>query len=195
MKAKSYSALYKQLYTLHPLYYTKFLSRAIKAVQHQHEKPRGASRAKRIFFVEPDTGPENAWRWAHNSFSTVSLGQTDGDYHQVREWGYVMWDQVRLNEGDIFNKPLPEREDDSKKEAEEQEEMCKSWKRRSFIHLAGGRGWWSWEDESKVLWPKGAPSPLDDEVKRKECTTCFGSVICAPHRLVLKIPKKEESES
>jgi hypothetical protein len=29
-----------------------------------------------------------------------------------------------------------------------------SLQRRSEIYRSGGRGWWSFEDESKVIWPK-----------------------------------------
>ena len=44
-------------------------------------------------------------------------------------------------------------------------EMQKSFKARHKIWKRGGRGWWSEEDESRVVWPPGGPI---EKLKKKE---------------------------
>ena len=36
--------------------------------------------------------------------------------------------------------------------------MQNSWEQREKIFRAGGKGWWSWGDESKIAW-KGGVAP------------------------------------
>lgn len=64
-------------------------------------------------------------------------------------------------------------------------DLKESWERRQWIFMAGGRGWWSTDDESRVQWTKGW-CPWDDEDMRKTCPFCIGEVRCTPHRLVLR---------
>jgi hypothetical protein len=66
--------------------------------------------------------------------------------------------------------------------------MRDSWRRRQLIHMSGGSGWWSEQDESRVEWLKGW-SPWDDKEKRKKCPLCIGRVFCAPHRLTLRVAR------
>jgi len=40
-------------------------------------------------------------------------------------------------------------------EARSMELRVASQKRREQIHFNGGRGWWSFDDESKIIWPGG----------------------------------------
>ena len=39
-------------------------------------------------FHDSDSGPEDVWRWAHQS-----------------QWAYVLWDRARLDEWEVFEKP------------------------------------------------------------------------------------------
>lgn len=103
-----------------------------------------------------------------------------------REWGYVMWDRARVQHFDFDYIPRGWRRqrDESQKK---KEIVCRSWPRRAKIHLAGGRGWWSEDDESKVVWV-GDASPWDDKEARGKCKYCIGAVRCAPHRICLRVP-------
>jgi len=63
--------------------------------------------------------------------------------------------------------------------------------RRKEIFEAGGRGWWSEEDESRVVWEEGKPSPWDGLRARSLCRECFrdyGAGRCPAHELILKVP-------
>jgi hypothetical protein len=52
-------------------------------------------------FQDVDSGPEDAWRWAH-------AAESPGDWvyarrqSPLREWGYVMWDRERLDAWGVF---------------------------------------------------------------------------------------------
>lgn len=52
---------------------------------------------------DPDLGPEEAWRWAHDlepaMYFVAGYGQAS-----LREWGYVFWDMEKLERWDIFGK-------------------------------------------------------------------------------------------
>lgn len=76
--------------------------------------------------------------------------------------------------------------------------------RKMSLFNAGGRGWWDKDDESQVVWPKGGPSPLDDEKARKMCKKCNQlkerrrkgkkKVACMAHALVLVMPGVRKGE-
>lgn len=103
------------------------------------------------FFNDTDPGPEDAWRWAHERDTCVGFVNS-GIRRQVRHWAYVFWDSARLEKLGVLDTPWQLPDEDP---APDYTEMRRSHDRRSQIYMAGGRGWWSWEDESKVTWPNG----------------------------------------
>jgi hypothetical protein len=110
------------------------------------------------FFEDPDSGPEYVWRWAHQEVTSRQFVNTNERRH-LREWGYVFWDQYRLDLMGILQSPFDE---DNTPEVHETEDAIRrkaerkdSRRRRRTIYNEGGRGWWSFENESKVVWPKG----------------------------------------
>ncbi|KAI9769216.1 MAG: hypothetical protein M1840_004345 [Geoglossum simile] len=59
---------------------------------------------KTPFFSDPDAGLANIWRWTHGD-ETLS-GFVYQDHHEpLREWGYVVWDESRLDDMGIFKSP------------------------------------------------------------------------------------------
>jgi hypothetical protein len=86
-----------------------------------------------------------SWAYFVNSESLIS----------TREWGYVMWDRSRLDGMGIFEDDWVEREAEPPSEdiIRRREQRLASTQRRGEIYWAGGRGWWSFNDESKVVWP------------------------------------------
>jgi hypothetical protein len=112
----------------------------------------------------------------------------------------VFWDRERLDEMRILDlpwrkqwSPLMLRRDFGEMSRNwewSRSNLKLSWRRRQLIFMAGGRGWWSEDDESKVQWPKGW-SPWDDAEMKRNCPFCIGEVRCAPHRLVLRVAGKE----
>lgn len=114
-------------------------------------------------FADPDSGPAFAWRWAHRGESWVKWVYQQ-NRHALRQWGYVMWDQSRLDAIGLFQNPWQDdvKERDScldEQEATRQRAcMEDSWERKEQIYRSGGTGWWSWGDESMVKWRGGGVS-------------------------------------
>lgn len=52
---------------------------------------------------EDDTGPEDAWRWAHLHY-TSRYWYNDPEHEDLRATGYVMWDSSRLLDWGILDK-------------------------------------------------------------------------------------------
>jgi hypothetical protein len=107
------------------------------------------------FFRDPDLGPSNVWRWAHLDERCCNFVQTT-ERRQLRKWGYVMWDQSRLDLTSIQRSPFeePPEEPPSDDQMKREAERSKSLGRRHQIYVKGGRGWWSFEDEAKIVWTK-----------------------------------------
>ncbi|KAI0429077.1 hypothetical protein F5Y09DRAFT_311415 [Xylaria sp. FL1042] len=109
------------------------------------------------FYTDIDSGPVNAWRWAHIKESWLSWVYQQ-NRKELRQWGYVMWDQSRLDAVGILRRPW----DDTisardlileEQEAERQHAyMRNSWIEREWLSMSGGSGWWSWGDHSKLKW-------------------------------------------
>ncbi|KAF2424830.1 hypothetical protein EJ08DRAFT_663853 [Tothia fuscella] len=59
---------------------------------------------KPSYFKDPDSGPAEVWRWAHQD-ETRSNFVYQRHREVLREWAYVMWDSCRLNEWGVFQKP------------------------------------------------------------------------------------------
>ncbi|KAI0401431.1 hypothetical protein F4802DRAFT_601023 [Xylaria palmicola] len=112
---------------------------------------------KRPFFNDPDPGPKNAWRWAHIEENQLMWVYRE-DREELREWGYVMWDQSRLDASSIFQGPwediLSERDLvlEDQEAGRERGYMQNSWEQREAASRAGASGWWSWGDRSKLIY-------------------------------------------
>ncbi|KAF4420427.1 zinc finger domain-containing protein [Fusarium austroafricanum] len=115
------------------------------------------------FFNDPDSGPAEIWRWAHQD-ETQQQFVYQKSRGPLREWGYVMWDSRRLHDLGILQKPFDSEGAwnasrlDLDQEGRHGAEMAMSWEARSKIYMAGGRGWWSVGDDSKIVW-KGGKTP------------------------------------
>jgi hypothetical protein len=72
-----------------------------------------------------------------------------------------MWDLPRLDDFGIFQKPwdVDDALNISRLNSYHEEQlrtvMEMSWKPRSQIYRAGGRGWWCAGDESRIIWKSG----------------------------------------
>ena len=115
---------------------------------------------KRSFDDDNDSGPEEAWRWAHNT-KTKNRFYFLANHQPLRQRGYVMWDLQRLVNWGILNKSVAKmivrRSPASYNEADEtaeEREQDESWEERSRIWGEGGRGWWAPGDESHIEWPR-----------------------------------------
>lgn len=115
---------------------------------------------RRSFVADPDSGPRDAWQWAHREEAWTNwVYQEDRD--NIRRWGYVMWDRCRLDSVGILQVPWEDTRSSTELQLEEQEAarqrayMENSWEKREKMYRRGAVGWWSWGDESQVLWPDG----------------------------------------
>ena len=102
--------------------------------------------------TDPDPGPEQVWNHMHQEMDREEFIMSERQTY-IRERGYVFWDQWRLENWGILRTPWewwllgspgPSREEYLK--------MRASLDRRSEIYLDGGRGWWSENDESHIVY-------------------------------------------
>jgi hypothetical protein len=200
VRADSYESRYKLVYQKYPSS-KKFLYDGLSYAWPRNMSPFTHPfltfyTEKVSFFEDTDTGPVDAWSWAHELEVQVENFVFSKHRRYLREWGYVFWDRKRLDVmGCLETKWRHCAYPKSLKRGDgtlcwNMPSLHASWKRRQAIHIAGGTGWWSEEDESKVQWPRGW-SPWDGERKKRDCPYCIGSVRCAPHRLVLRVNGKE----
>ena len=56
------------------------------------------------WFPDPDSGPEDVWRWAHQTQTTSQFIFSPSQI-PLRQWAYVMWDRARLDEWKVFDTP------------------------------------------------------------------------------------------
>lgn len=122
----------------------------------------------RPFHADPDSGPEDAWQWAHAGEAWPSPPY-EKDRHSLRRWGYVLWDSARLEANGIFENTWTSHGQTALARIHlehewQREDREKSWERREKIHVSGGRGWWSWRDESRVRWADGKSPGLEGAV-------------------------------
>ena len=107
------------------------------------------------FTKDPDPGPFTAWLWAYRKSTPAFVY---GEYQRLplRTEGYVMIDYDRLLKRynlkapfePVFNRAADRVEIRNRTE----KEVDDSHRRRSEIYDAGGRGYWSEGDESKLIW-------------------------------------------
>ena len=95
------------------------------------------------FFADPDAGPEEVWRWAHQDASRSQFINSPGKSQLDH---LMIFDQP-------WEEPLPEAP--SNDNLRRTEQRLSSIQRRGQICMGGGRGWWSFDDESRVVWPFG----------------------------------------
>jgi hypothetical protein len=160
--AYTYEDRYNLIYPDYPQYSPDWLFGALNAANDIHDgdwledySDDQLARITASFFPDSDTGPVEAWVWAHKEESGRQFINTP-IRQPLREWGYVMWDRARLHEWKVFQTPWgpPDDYPPTTEVLECHAERETSLQRRSEIYRSGGRGWWSFEDESKVVWPK-----------------------------------------
>ncbi|KUJ18950.1 uncharacterized protein LY89DRAFT_582443 [Mollisia scopiformis] len=108
------------------------------------------------FFQDPDTGPSDVWFWANQEETRAHFINCEMR-KSLREWGYVLWDRARLDALNVLSTPWEEATDlvTIDEYGWRYSRQQKSLERRHEIYVKGGRGWWSAEDESKIVWPAG----------------------------------------
>ncbi|PVH92818.1 hypothetical protein DM02DRAFT_619692 [Periconia macrospinosa] len=116
-----------------------------------------ATQLKKAFFDDPDPGPESCWRWAHAEDYVVNFVNSPLRI-SLRKWGYVMWDRATLDSWQVLRTRWVPPSNSEQQAASElrtkvRAEQEFSFRRRYDIQAAGGSGWWSVGDESKVKWP------------------------------------------
>lgn len=170
--AKTYDERRRLLYKPYPAANREFLHEGlvlanepfdgVELSEYQHN---GEERVGHLFipFVhEPDTGPAEAWRWAHQHETRATFIYSKSQ-KWLRERGYVFWDRSRLETWPMFQLPW-EPPDNTAIEAETESyraslSLWEKCPRRAQIYALGGRGWWSSSDESKVIYPPGQGPP------------------------------------
>lgn len=60
----------------------------------------------RPWFRDPDSGPEDIWRWA-NQWNPRKHFFAARNAQNLRSWLYVMWDRWRIDEMRVLNKSRP----------------------------------------------------------------------------------------
>lgn len=105
------------------------------------------------YLQDPDTGPYDAWFSQHEQSSEANF--VNGEYElSQRRWGYVMWDRVTLDNMGFLHDDWepPESISEMAHDPREYQKDRVSLDRREKIYNQGERGWWSFEDESKINW-------------------------------------------
>lgn len=112
---------------------------------------------------ESDSGPADVWRWPHLELDS---GQFVWGIHcrELRAWGYVMWDNARLDKSDIYSQlfTLPPLPDEEKLERRKDATIASMVKRRK-LSREGAKGWLADRDESHLQW--GNPPQFSDNDK------------------------------
>ena len=106
--------------------------------------------------MEDDSGPYNAWSWAHAEYSPCSY--FEGQDWYLRQRAYVMWGQTRLTGWGLLQSPRADVPaaviDQVMLSSATFREEKDTYMERVEVWYRGGRGWWSPGDESQVLWPR-----------------------------------------
>ena len=106
---------------------------------------------------ELDEGPFEAWRWAYDE-NWLSFCYFTSANWIFRQRAFVMWDKFRLDHWELFETRrtnLPAEYDNAYATPSDlREEQQRSITARSEIYDNGGTGWWSFDDDSQVKWPK-----------------------------------------
>lgn len=104
---------------------------------------------------DPGTCAFHIWRYAHRRClinKCVFLGRNA----RLRQYGYVMWDTPEdLDPQEACNRvreAQEERFEEHESFEKERHDMEQSWMERVSIYAKGGRGYWSADDLSQVVW-------------------------------------------
>ena len=133
---------------------------------YEHNSEVGIHYLFTLFMRGSDTGPAEAWRWAHQ-YETRRTFIYANSQKWLRERGYVFWNRSRLQAWSAFKSPWePPDTTAVDAELESYRASLHKWEkcaRRAQIYALGGRGWWSPSDESQVVYPPGQiPPPMPD---------------------------------
>ncbi|RDL35268.1 uncharacterized protein BP5553_07199 [Venustampulla echinocandica] len=171
--AETYNERYKLLYNLYPKYLVDgFLyeglslanepADALELAEYDQDDEKEFDRRYSPFVRELDLGPIQAWRWAHQHETRATFVYASPQ-SALREQGYVFWDLSRLEAWPAFQSPweppdttAADNERISYRASLAMRDKCI---RRAQIYGLGGRGWWSPDDESKVVYPPGVSAP------------------------------------
>jgi hypothetical protein len=117
---------------------------------------------------EPDPGPDEVWRAKH--YESIREEFVMGSRHRyLRERGYVFWDHDRLAGWDLLTVRW---ESDlwvgeHRPDRHEEEEQDRSIQARKLIYRQEGRGWWSKDNESKVVYPDFEKRAREREARKQ----------------------------
>lgn len=156
--ASSYGERYRLL-ELKPESSALYSALSVAADAYEDIPLTNLTETERAIYIMPqyskdsDIGPAEVWRWAYK-------GETTSDQYfmplqrPLRHFGYVMYDYDRLCGWPEFHEPFqPASTYDRVVRNRNHREMMDSWRKRSDIWLDGGRGWWSENDKSKLVYP------------------------------------------
>lgn len=162
--AETYEARYELLYSgYHPKFRNFFLYEALNRANRvddgvylsEFTPTDERTHIRPSFFDDPDTGSPDIWKWAHQDETWANFVNQD-NRKTLREWGYVVWDRARLDESGILQsrwEPPYHNDEEAQADIQRRAEMQASWEARSKMYMIGGRGWWSFGDHSKTIWP------------------------------------------
>ncbi|KAI1128589.1 hypothetical protein F5Y10DRAFT_264932 [Nemania abortiva] len=99
---------------------------------------------------DTNNGPFEAWYTCHEGVPAGAWAMTD-DNAWLRRRAYVFWDWGRIQSNDLLPvfRSVPESQS-SAYTSQEYDEMLESFDERSRISQAGGRGYWSKGDTSRI---------------------------------------------
>lgn len=101
---------------------------------------------------DSDPGPEQVWNIVHQQMGRTRFIMSE-DHIDLRERGYVFWDQWRLENWGLLRTPWVRTSLGPPNPSQEAyAKMQRSLDRRTVIYLNGGRGWWSEDDESHIVY-------------------------------------------
>ncbi|KAL6696337.1 hypothetical protein J3F84DRAFT_373730 [Trichoderma pleuroticola] len=102
---------------------------------------------------DTDKGPVEAWRVAFNRLPRSAWAMRTKN-SGLRERAYVFWSLDRLEKYDLLElfKSIPE-DPEPLRAGNGWGDMFKSFEERSKIQERGGSGYWSKDDESRIVWP------------------------------------------
>lgn len=111
------------------------------------------------FYDDPDPGPAAACESliARDQLAHYIILQPFGVWWRLwRLWGYVFWDASRPVSPQIPNLHVNVVRDVARNEftIERRQLLNESREERAKIRQKGGSGWWSFEDQSKVVWER-----------------------------------------
>ncbi|KAM5351173.1 hypothetical protein ACJ41O_003896 [Fusarium nematophilum] len=118
------------------------------------------------FFSDGDGGAEEIWK-----LTTLDsdLGIYDHRDLSLRQWGYVLWDDERLQPLRCLLPPwtaIADLPQDHGSLGTVTEAVRESWEARSSLYRRGARGFWSKDDESRLVWPHLRKDQASEALKR-----------------------------